>query len=281
MLTADLIWIRVNWSMLLDTHCHLDAVEFDPDRQQVIERAQTAGVKGILIPAVEVLNFDTVRSLAHGFPQGAYALGIHPMYVANAGETALTQLRNALNQHISDPRLIAVGEIGLDFFIPEISTGVPREKQIRYFEAQLQIAREFNLPVLLHVRRSQDEILKYLRRIKVRGGIAHAFNGSFQQAQQYIDLGFALGMGGAMTYTRALQIRRLAKEFSLDHLVLETDSPDIAPEWLTQTRRNEPAEIKGIAEVMANIRDISFNELIKQTGEAAMRVCPRWQKLLA
>lgn len=263
--------------MLLDTHCHLDAAEFDSDRQQVIERAQAARVRGILIPAVEVSNFDTVRTLAHTFSQGAYALGIHPMYVQNAGEDALMQLRHALDQHIHDPRLIAVGEIGLDFFVPEISSGPPRDKQFKFFEAQLQIAKEFNLPVLLHVRRSQDEILKYLRKVKVIGGIAHAFNGSFQQAQQYIDLGFALGMGGAMTYTRALQIRRLAKEVSLDHLVLETDAPDIAPEWLTGTRRNEPAEVKRIAETMADIREISFDELVKQTGDAALRVCPRWR----
>lgn len=262
--------------MLLDTHCHLDAAEFDPDRQQVIQRAQAAGVQGILIPAVEVSNFDTVRTLAHGFPQGVYALGIHPMYVERAEKDALVQLRLALDQHIKDPRLIAVGEIGLDFFVPEISTGAPREKQLQYFETQLQIAKEFDLPVLLHVRRSQDTMLKCLRNAKVRGGIAHAFNGSFQQAQQFIDLGFALGMGGAMTYSRALQIRRLAKELPLEHLVLETDAPDIAPEWLTQTRRNEPAEVKKIAEVMADLRGVTPELLIKQTGDTAIRVCHRW-----
>ena len=263
--------------MLLDTHCHLDAAEFDSDRLRVIERARAAGVQGILIPAVEVSNFNTVRTLAHSFSQGAFALGIHPMYVQNASEDALTKLRHALDQHMHDPRLIAVGEIGLDFFVPEISSGPPRDKQFKFFEAQLQIAKEFNLPVLLHVRRSQDEILKYLRKVRVLGGIAHAFNGSFQQAQQFIDLGFALGMGGAMTYTRALQIRRLAKDVSLDHLVLETDAPDIAPEWMTGTRRNEPAEVRRIAETMADIRGISFDELVKQTGDAALRVCPRWR----
>jgi TatD DNase family protein len=261
--------------MLLDTHCHLDASEFDQDRDLVIARAQTAGVTVIMIPAVEVSNFDTVRTLAHQFPQGAYALGIHPLYVERAESEDLALLKEALSTHKDDPRLVAVGEIGLDFFIPEISQGAAREKQERFFQAQLALARGFNLPVLLHVRRSQDVILKYLRRIRVTGGIAHAFNGSFQQAQQFIELGFALGMGGAMTYSRALQIRRLAQEISLESLVLETDSPDIAPEWLTGTRRNEPAEVARIAQALAALRGESLEDVLRATAQTALRVCPR------
>jgi TatD DNase family protein len=261
--------------MLLDTHCHLDAAEFAHDRELVITRAQTAGVGGIIIPAVEVSNFDTVRTLAHQFAQGAYALGIHPMYVERSQPDDLDLLRQALLMHRADPKLVAVGEIGLDFFIPEISQGAAREKQERYFQIQLQLAREFELPVLLHVRRSQDVILKYLRRNAVCGGIAHAFNGSFQQAEQYIALGFALGVGGAMTYTRALQIRRLASELSLESLVLETDAPDIAPEWMTDNRRNEPAQALGIAKTLAALRGISLDELIQTTAKTAFRVCPK------
>ncbi len=261
--------------MLFDTHCHLDAAEFDQDREPVIQRAQAAGVGGVLIPAVEVSNFETVRTLAHSFSQGAYALGIHPMYVERAEIADLDLLRNALTTYRTDSKLIAVGEIGLDFFIPEISQGPSREKQEQFFLAQLELAREFNLPVLLHVRKSQDIILKYLRRCVVPGGIAHAFNGSFQQAEQFISLGFALGMGGAMTYSRALQIRRLATEIGLDSLVLETDAPDIAPEWLTDPRRNEPAEVARIAQVFAALRGISELDLIQATGQTALRVCPR------
>ncbi len=261
--------------MLLDTHCHLDASEFDQDRDLVIARAQAASLKGLIIPAVEVSNFDTVRILAHQFEQGAYALGIHPLYVARAEPEHLELLREVLIAHRDDPKLIAVGEIGLDFFVPEISQGSAREKQEMFFLAQLELAREFDLPVLLHVRRAQDFVLKYLRRCRVSGGIAHAFNGSFQQAQQFIDLGFALGLGGAMTYSRALQIRRLAKEISLDSLVLETDSPDIAPEWLAGTRRNEPEQVARIAQVVADLRGQSVNEVIDATARTALRVCPR------
>lgn len=261
-------------TMLFDTHCHLDAAEFDHDREQVIARAQAAGVKAIVIPAVEVANFDRVRLLAHSFAQGFYALGIHPMYVERAAPEALVQLREALLQHRADSKLIAVGEIGLDFFIPEISSGEPRAKQELFYEAQLKLALEFDLPVLLHVRRSQDTLLKYLRRHRVRGGIAHAFNGSMQQAQQFVELGFALGIGGAMTFDRALQIRRLAAELELGALVLETDAPDISPAWLVKGARNEPHEVLQIAQALARLRGCSVEEVMKVTAHAAQRVLP-------
>jgi TatD DNase family protein len=261
-------------TMLFDTHCHLDAAEFDHDREQVIARAQAAGVQVIVIPAVEVANFDRVRVLAHSFAQGFYALGIHPMYVQRAAPEALGQLRDALLQHRADPKLIAVGEIGLDFFIPEIAQGAPRAKQELFYEAQLKLALEFDLPVLLHVRRSQDTLLKYLRRLRVRGGIAHAFNGSLQQAQQFVELGFALGLGGAMTFERALQIRRLATDLDLSALVLETDAPDISPTWLAKGARNEPREVLQIAQTLAELRGCSVAEVVKATAEAARRVCP-------
>ena len=135
-------------AMLFDTHCHLDAAEFDHDRAQVIARAQAVGVNAIVIPAVEVANFECVRLLAHSFKQGFYALGIHPMYVERAAPQALAQLREALLQHRADPKLIAVGEIGLDFFISEISSGEPRAKQELFYAAQLKLALEFDLPVL-------------------------------------------------------------------------------------------------------------------------------------
>ena len=261
--------------MLFDTHCHLDATEYDPDRECVIARAQDAGVRGILIPAVDVASFERVRDLAHAHAWGAYALGIHPMYVEQAQPDALDQLHAVLIRHRDDPKLVAIGEIGLDFFVPAIAQGAPRDRQERFYDAQLAMAEEFALPVLLHVRRSHDTLLKYLRRRQVPGGFAHAFNGSSQQASQFIALGFALGMGGAMTYTRALQIRRLAQEISLDSLVLETDGPDIAPAWLTDTRRNEPMQVARFAQVLAALRQCPVEEIIAATGNTALRVCPR------
>jgi len=265
--------------MLLDTHCHLDALEFEPDRDAVIERALQSRVKAIVIPAVEQANFEQVRALAHSFAQGFYALGIHPMYVRHANEQHLVQLHQALSIHRNDPKLVAVGEIGLDFFVSEISQGPERLKQEHFYAAQLDLACEFDLPVILHVRRSQDILLKYLRRSAVQGGIAHAFNGSLQQANQFIEQGFALGFGGAMTYARALQIRRLASELPLSAIVLETDSPDIAPAWLTQVRRNEPCQVAGIAQALAALKGVSQSVVEKETAMTAQRVLPRLKGL--
>lgn len=256
--------------MLVDTHCHLDAAEFDGDRDAVRERAFAAGVGAIVVPAVEVANFEAVRALAAADARIVYALGIHPMYVDRAGEGDLDALRAALAAAIDDPALVAVGEIGLDFFEP----GLDRARQERFFRAQLALAREFGLPVLMHVRRSQDVILKHLRAVRPPGGIAHAFNGSLQQATQCLELGIALGFGGAMTYDRALQLRRLVRELPPDAHVLETDAPDIPPEWIAR-RRNEPAELARIAQVFAGLRGEPLDAVVARTADNAVRAMPR------
>lgn len=262
--------------MLIDTHCHLDASEFDSDRAQVAEAAWEADVRGVVIPAVEVANFATVRNLASQVPGGAYALGIHPLYVSRAQDSDLDVLRQAIVAAMDDPRFVAIGEIGLDFFVQDIASGTARERQEYFYDAQLALAAEFDLPVLLHVRRSQDVLMKYLRRrTGVRGGIAHAFNGSAQQAHAFVDRGFALGLGGAMTYPRALQIRRHAVDIGLDHLVLETDAPDIPPAWLYEpNRRNSPDQLPRIAGVLAELRGQDVADIAAATTATARRVLP-------
>jgi TatD DNase family protein len=247
--------------MWTDTHCHLDAPEFAADLDAVVARARAAGVQGLVIPAVEVVQFETVRAIAHRHG-AAYALGIHPLYVQRAADGDLDRLRAALAAHRGDPQLVAVGEIGLDHFVP----GPDHALQQRFYAAQLALAREADLPVILHVRRSADALLRELRRTPVRGGIAHAFNGSAQQAQAFVDLGFKLGFGGAATHERALQIRRLAVELPLEAIVVETDAPDIPPAWLYRTaadradgsghRRNEPAELPRIGAEIAALRGL-------------------------
>ncbi|HJV96537.1 MAG TPA: TatD family hydrolase, partial [Albitalea sp.] len=174
----------------IDTHCHLDASEFDPDRAAVIQRARDAGVAQLVLPAVEVANFDSVRALAHEHGY-VYALGIHPLCAGRARDADLTELRAALARHQADPRLVAVGEIGLDHFI----AGHDPARQEHFYAEQLALAREFALPVIVHVRRSADMLLKHLRRVPARG-IVHAFNGSEQQANSFVELGFKLGFGG-------------------------------------------------------------------------------------
>ncbi|NYT60739.1 TatD family hydrolase [Alcaligenaceae bacterium] len=271
--------------MLIDTHCHLDAREFEHDRLTVIGRASENGVAAIVIPAVARSNFNTVRELAHTFKGGAYALGIHPICIPGAQESDLVELEFQIQQSLADPRFVAIGEIGLDFFIPALTEPDIRVKQEFFYATQLDLAQRYKLPVLLHVRRSQDILLKHLRKRPHIGGIAHAFNGSFQQAEQFIRHGFALGFGGAMTFTRALQIRRLAAQLPLEALVLETDAPDIPPAWLGEPgglpARNEPGEVTRIADVMAQLREMACADLIRATAVNAKRVLPRLDTVLA
>ena len=258
----------------IDTHCHLDAHEFGSESLQVAAHASAQGVAMIVIPAVERANFSIVRDLAATAPNACFALGIHPIYVPHATEDDLIALRDAVAQAMNDPRFVAIGEIGLDFFIPMLCEPAMRAKQEHFLREQLKIARDFDLPVLTHVRRSQDIVLKHARQIRPNGGIAHAFNGSFQQAQRYIDLGFKLGFGGAMTFTRALQIRRMATDLPLASIVLETDAPDISPSWI-HPGRNSPEELPRIGAVLAELRGLELADVAAQTSANARAVLPR------
>src|ERR1035437_3356353 len=243
--------------MLIDTHCHLDAREFDDDRDAVLDAARVAGVSGIVVPAVEAGNFAAVNACCVRYPECFPAYGIHPLFLECAREADLATLRDRLTDEATGEKPpVAVGEIGLDFFVP----GFDAARQEYFFVAQLKIARDLNLPVLLHVRRSVDQILKGLRRIGVQGGIAHAFNGSRQQAEELIRLGFKLGFGGAMTYPGSTRIRQLAVTLPLDTIVLETDAPDIPPVWLAG-QRNSPGELKLIAQVLADLRSLPLEQI--------------------
>jgi len=275
--------------MWIDTHCHLDAPEFACDREAVRAQARDAGVRLCVLPAVQRGDWAGVQALAarHG---DAYALGIHPLHVPAAQDEDLQALDAALSAARSDPRLVALGEIGLDFFVPELCTPQMRERQWRFYLAQLQLARAHGLPVILHVRRSADLLLKGLRQVGVAGGIAHAFNGSAQQARAFTGLGFALGFGGAMTFERAIALRSLACSLPIGALVLETDAPDIPPQWLYRTAearaagvpqgRNSPAELPRIARVLADLRGMDTPALAQATAANARRVLPRLQGLM-
>jgi TatD DNase family protein len=256
--------------MWIDTHCHLDAAEFDADRAAVATAACEAGVSRIVIPSVGRANFAIVRELAQRTPGAAYALGIHPMYTPHAQDGDLDLLRMEIEASLDDPRFVAIGEIGLDYFVP----GLDEARQQHFYQAQLKLAREFDLPVLCHVRKSQDRVLAGLRRFNVRRGIAHAFNGSFQQAEAYLAQGLHLGFGGNLTFERALQIRRLAAQLPLEALVVETDAPDIAPEWRYRLR-NTPDQVPAIGAVLAALRGLDATELALSTSANAHAALPR------
>ena len=277
----------------IDTHCHLDAQEFSSDRQAVRDRAATQNVAHCVIPAVAADGFSRVRELAHAWGD-SYALGIHPLLTAQAADTDLELLDRALEQHLADPRLVAVGEIGLDYLLPAMRSGPALARQERFYEAQLRLAAKYGLPLILHVRRSADGLLKQLRRVAGErhrwSGIAHAFNGSEQQALALVALGFKLGFGGALSFERALQLRRLVCQLPLDAIVLETDAPDMPPHWLYQCAaqrsggtaqgRNEPAQLPRIAAVVAQLRGIGVAELAQTTTANACAALPRLGALL-
>ena len=272
----------------IDTHCHLDAPEFLGLTLEVRERARAAGVGLCVLPAVQSKDFEQVRLLAHA-GRDAYALGIHPMFTDRAQDADLQTLDQALFAHSDDPRLVAVGEIGLDFFVQ----GLDAQRQAFFYTEQLKLARKHALPVILHVRRSADALLKGLRALRPAlgwSGIAHAFNGSEQQAQAFIDLGFKLGFGGALTYEAALKLRRLAVLLPLEAIVLETDAPDIPPQWLYRTAAqrsaglaqgiNEPAELPRIAQTLAALRALSLDEIARATSANAVAALPRLAELI-
>lgn len=256
--------------ILVDTHCHLDAAEFDADRDALVSGAKVGAggtaVGAMVIPAVERANFGAVSSLCREYDGCAPAYGIHPLYVDRARPEDLATLRETLRREPA----VAIGEIGLDRHVE------PRDdkRQREYFIGQLKIAQEFDLPVLLHVRKAIDPVLKYLRDIRIRGGIAHAFNGSREQANAFIKLGFKLGFGGAMTYPGSKRIRALAAELPLDAVVLETDAPDMPPVW-KPGGRNTPADLLRIAETLAQLRSLPVAEVAAATTRNALAILPR------
>lgn len=261
--------VSTRCNMLIDTHCHLDATDFAADRAEVLKAAKAVGVSGLVIPAVEPGSFGALRTCCRSSSDGDLkcypAYGIHPLYLPALDDAALPVLRQWLaSEMVGERPPVAVGEIGLDHFVP----GFDAARQELFLIEQLKIARDFDLPVLLHTRRSVDQVLKCLRRVRVRGGIAHAFNGSRVQAETFIALGFGLGFGGAMTFAGSTRIRKLAAELPLSSLVLETDAPDIPPAWLAG-RRNAPAELSRIAAVLAELRGIAVGEVAASTTHNA------------
>ncbi|WP_083300786.1 TatD family hydrolase [Jeongeupia sp. USM3] len=251
--------------MLIDSHCHLDAPEFDTDRDRVVAAAGTAGLVQLVVPSVGAAMFEGTRRMRERYGC-AVAYGLHPLYIAEHRDEHLALLADWL---VREPA-VAVGEIGLDFYVP----GLDPVRQVDVFEAQLRLARDLDLPVIVHIRRSQDQVLKYLRKWRVRGGIAHAFNGSVQQAEAFMALGFKLGFGGAMTYSGSQRIRRLAAELPLDAIVLETDAPDIPPAWLAgpPPGRNAPDQLPRIAAELAGLRGVAVDAVLAATASSVQAV---------
>ena len=248
---------------LVDTHCHLDVADFDVDREAIIQRCHVAGIQQIVVPAIEQSGWSNLLELCQRHESLYPALGLHPVFIDKHKPEHLDSLEALIA--ISNP--VAVGEIGLDFYLKDLD----RQRQLSFFESQLTIAKAAGLPVLLHVRKAHDQVLVLLKKIQVNGGITHAFNGSEQQAQQYIDLGFKLGFGGTMTYEGSKRIHQLAKTLPLESIVLETDAPDMVVEQ-HRGERNSPEYLLDSLSALAKLRNMSIDEVAAQTTQNARDV---------
>ncbi len=248
---------------LIDTHCHLDVSAFDPDRDRVLARARAAGVVAIVVPAIHREGWPWLLDLCASAPNLHPALGLHPVYLERHRDVDLAALERA----VADRRPLAIGEIGLDFFLRELD----RERQRALFEAQLEIARAADLPVLLHVRKAHAQVLDTLGRIRVCGGIAHAFSGGLEEARRYLDLGFRLGFGGMLTFERSNKLRRLAAELPVEAIVLETDAPDLTVA-AHRGERNSPEYLPDVVAALAEVRGADPEELAAITTASARAV---------
>ncbi|WP_256643111.1 TatD family hydrolase [Stenotrophomonas sp. 9(2022)] len=250
-------------NMLIDSHCHLDASEFDPDRTAVIERARAAGVQAQVVPAVTAASWPKLREVCQQAPGLYPAYGLHPMFLADHRPEHLGQLRDWIERE----RPCAIGECGLDFFVE----GLDAEAQQDYFIGQLKLARDFDLPVIVHARRAVDAVIAAIRRIGGLRGVVHSFPGSPEQAAQLDKLGFLLGLGGPLTYERAQRLQRLVREMPLEQLLLETDAPD-QPDAGIRGQRNEPARLSVISRHVAALRGTDVETVARVTSENARRL---------
>ena len=248
---------------IIDTHCHLDFEVFDTDREQVIQDARDVGLAGIVVPGTHQQGWKNLLFVCEAHDALYPAIGLHPMFLKQHKESDL----GLLEQTIEQTRPIAIGEIGLDARDSELDM----DKQLFYFEQQLVIAQEKGLPVILHILKAHDQALSLLKKNPVTGGTVHAFNGSLQQAQQYIELGFKLGFGGMLTYERSSRLRKLAAGLPLESIVLETDAPDMTVSQY-QYERNSPAYLVYCLEALAEARNEASEVIAAQTTKNAISI---------
>ena len=248
---------------LVDSHSHLDAAEFDADRGTVVARARAAGVTRQLVPAVDAASWPKLREVCAGVPGLFPAYGLHPTFLAGHRPRHLDELRAWIERE----RPLAVGECGLDYFVE----GLDRDAQATFFEGQLRLAREFDLPLIVHARRAVDAVIAAVRKVGGLRGVVHSFSGSLEQAEQLWKLGFMLGLGGPVTYERARRLRKLAATMPIEHLLLETDAPD-QPDSNHRGQRNEPARITTVLECIAALRDAPPDQIAAATTANAERL---------
>lgn len=249
--------------VLVDTHAHIDFDDFSDDRTEVINRSNTLGIKHIFVPAITQKTWPQTIKVCQQHESCELALGLHPVFIDQHQPQHLNQLDELIKQHTP----IAIGEIGLDFYSKELLEH--KEKQIAFFTKQLIIAKQHNLPVIIHNRKAHDECIQLLSEHQLKGGIIHAFNGSIQQANKYIELGFLLGFGGMLTFDRSNKLRKLVQQLPIESIVLETDSPDMTVSQ-HKGQRNSPEYILYVMQAIAKIKKLSQREVSTITSNNAL-----------
>jgi TatD DNase family protein len=249
--------------VLVDSHCHLDVREFDADRADVVARARAAGVRDIVVPAIDAAGWPGLRDACAGDPHLHACYGLHPLLLDDHEDAHI----EALAAWIEREQPVAVGECGLDYFVD----GLDRARQMRLFRDQLALARDSGLPVVVHARRAVEDVIIALRDTGGLRGVVHSYAGSEEQARQLCDIGFHIGLGGPVTYARARRLRRIAAAVPIDQLLLETDAPD-QPDCESQGQRNEPAKLPRVLVEIAKLRDMAPDDLAAATTANAARL---------
>jgi TatD DNase family protein len=248
---------------IVDTHCHLDVPGFDPDRDAVLARARAAGVARIVVPAIDAAAWPKLQRVCAADDGLHAAYGLHPLLLAEHRPAHLDELRDWIERE----RPVAVGECGLDFYIEDLD----RDRQQRYFQAQLELAREFDLPLIVHARRAVEQAIHAIRAVGGLRGVVHSYAGSREQARQLHELGFLIGLGGPVTYARAKRLRQVAAQVPLEQLLLETDAPD-QPDCESRGTRNEPARLPRVLAEIAVLRGMAPEALAEATTANARRL---------
>ncbi|MDH5485158.1 MAG: TatD family hydrolase [Gammaproteobacteria bacterium] len=247
--------------MIIDSHCHIDFEDFDSDRDQVIHNANRAGVEKIIVPGITARNWQRQHDICQQYTGLYAAFGLHPYFLEQHQQQHIDALKQWIEQHDT----IGIGECGLDFFLPELD----KDTQQFYFYAQLELALEKQLPVVIHARKATEQVIQAIKQRPGLRGMIHSYSGSYEQATQLIDLGFFISLGASITYDNATRIQKIASQLPLEHLLVETDAPDQAG-GVHRGKRNEPGFIVEVVEGLACIKGLSRENIIQQTSLNAM-----------
>jgi len=254
--------------MLIATHCNLDFTEFDDSREQLIKDCHNLNIDYFIVPSTLASRWSNLFQLSVQYSEMIPAIGLHPYFIKEHQKSDLDELERRCQQN----KGILIGETGLDFY----RKGLDREKQIFFFEAHLAIAKQYSSPLIIHARKSHEQIISMIKSSGIEGGIIHAYNGSYEQAKQYLKYNFKFGFGGAMTYSSATKIRNLAIQLPIESILLETDAPDMRPSFVEKNYHNSPIHLKKYLKILAELRSVPIDLLEEQMLQNFKSISPNF-----